>query len=65
VVAKAAAPLPVLRGEPLGEIRVYQAGRLLARQQLVAERTISRPGALGRVGFYATRTVSHMWGWIH
>jgi serine-type D-Ala-D-Ala carboxypeptidase (penicillin-binding protein 5/6) len=65
VVAKAAAPLPVLRGEPLGEIRVYQAGRLLARQQLVAERTISRPGALGRVRFYATRTVSHMWGWIH
>jgi serine-type D-Ala-D-Ala carboxypeptidase (penicillin-binding protein 5/6) len=64
VVAKAAAPLPVLQGEPLGEIRVYQAGRLLARQPLVAERTVSRPGALGRVSFYAARTASHMWAWV-
>jgi D-alanyl-D-alanine carboxypeptidase (penicillin-binding protein 5/6) len=64
VVAVAAAPLPVLEGQPLGEIRVYQAGRLLAGQPLVADRTVDRPGALGRVRFYATRTVSHMVGWF-
>jgi serine-type D-Ala-D-Ala carboxypeptidase (penicillin-binding protein 5/6) len=64
VVAIAAAPLPVLEGQPLGEIRVYQSRRLLARQPLVAGRAVSRPGALSRVSFYATRTVSHMWGWL-
>jgi serine-type D-Ala-D-Ala carboxypeptidase (penicillin-binding protein 5/6) len=64
VVAKAVAPLPVLRGEQLGEIRVYQGPRLVARQALVAERTVKRPGALGRAGFYAGRTLDHMWGWL-
>ena len=64
VVAKAAAPLPVLRGEQLGEIRVYQGPRLLVRRPLVAARTVKRPGALGRAGFYAGRTLDHMWGWI-
>jgi serine-type D-Ala-D-Ala carboxypeptidase (penicillin-binding protein 5/6) len=64
IVAKAAAPLPVLRGETLGEIRVYQGRRFLGRRALVAERDVSRPGALGRVGFYAGRTVHHMWGWV-
>lgn len=64
VVAKAAAPLPVLAGEPLGEIRIYQGSRLLGRRALVAERSVSRPGALGRVGFYAGRTFDHMWGWV-
>lgn len=65
VVAAAAAPLPVLAGERLGEIRVYQGTRLLGRRPLVAERSVSRPGALGRVGFYASRTVGHVWGWTH
>jgi D-alanyl-D-alanine carboxypeptidase (penicillin-binding protein 5/6) len=64
VVAKATAPLPVLRGEPLGEIRVYQGSRLIARQPLVVERTVKRPGALGRAGYYAGRTLEHMWGWV-
>ncbi|TMM07136.1 MAG: D-alanyl-D-alanine carboxypeptidase [Actinobacteria bacterium] len=64
VVASAAAPLPVLRGERLGEIRVYQGPRLLARKPLLAGRTVRRPGALGRAGFYARRTFDHMWGWV-
>jgi serine-type D-Ala-D-Ala carboxypeptidase (penicillin-binding protein 5/6) len=64
VIALAATQLPVLKGQPLGEVRVYQAGRLVVRQPLVAERSVSRPGALGRAGFYATRTASHMWGWV-
>jgi len=64
VVASAAAPLPVLRGEHLGEIRVYQGPRLLVRRPLVAARTVKRPGALGRAGFYGGRTLDHMWGWL-
>jgi hypothetical protein len=54
----------VRRGEPLGEIRVYQGPRLVAREALVAERTVKRPGVLGRAGFYAGRTVDHVWGWL-
>jgi hypothetical protein len=65
VVAKAVAPLPVLRGERLGELRVYQGRRLVGRSALVAERGVSRPGALGRIEFYASGTAKHMWGWIH
>ena len=64
VVATAAAALPVLRGERLGEIRVYQGPRLVARQPLVAGRTVKRPGALGRAAFYGGRTLDHMWGWL-
>jgi serine-type D-Ala-D-Ala carboxypeptidase (penicillin-binding protein 5/6) len=64
VVAAGAASLPVLRGQRLGEIRVYQSGRLVARKPLLAARTVNRPGALGRAGFYAGRTVHHMWSWL-
>jgi D-alanyl-D-alanine carboxypeptidase (penicillin-binding protein 5/6) len=64
VVATASAALPVRRGARLGEIRVYQGPRLVARQALVAGRTVKRPRALGRAGFYAGRTLDHMWGWL-
>ena len=64
VVAETAATLPVQRGERLGEIRVYQRGRLLARKPLVAGRTTKRPGALGRAGFYAGQTAHHIWSWL-
>lgn len=64
VVATASAALPVHRGDRLGEIRVYQGRRLLVRRALVAGRTVKRPGPLGRAGFYAGRTLDHMWGWI-
>ena len=64
VVAKAAATLPVFKGETLGEIRVYQGPRLIARQPLVAERAAQRPGALGRAAFYSGRALDHMWGWV-
>ena len=64
VVAEAVATLPVQRGEQLGEIRVYQGRRLLVRKPLLAGRTVNRPGALGRAGFYAGRTVHHIWSWL-
>ena len=64
VVAQEVASLPVRQGQPLGEIRVYQGPRLLARDALVAERTVKRPGVFGRAGYYAGRTVHHVWGWF-
>ena len=65
VVAKRVVVLPVQEGQRLGEIRVFQGPRLLARQALVADRTVERPDALARAGFYARRTFDHAWGWLH
>ncbi|HZO50039.1 MAG TPA: serine hydrolase [Gaiellaceae bacterium] len=60
VVAPVEVRLPVRRGERLGEVRVYERGRLVARSPLVADRSVARPGLLGRVGWYATRTLHHL-----
>ena len=64
VVTPVVVSLPVRAGRRLGEVRVYDRGKLLARVPLVADRSISRPGTLGRVGWYATRTLDHIWGWF-
>ncbi len=64
VVAPVAVSLPVRRGQRLGEVRVYERGRLLARVPLVAARSVSRPDLLGRVGYYAERTVRHVVSWF-
>ena len=64
VVAMDAAELPVSRGQSLGQVRVYQRGKLVGTVPLVASRAFARPGMAGRVGWYATRTLDHMWGWV-
>jgi hypothetical protein len=64
VVAPTEAELPVRRGQALGEVLVYQRGRLVGRAKLVAARSVARPGLAGRAGWYATRTLDHMWGWV-
>ena len=64
VVAPKVVSLPVEAGEPLGSVRVYDGGKLVAAAPLVASRAISRPGTLGRVGWYARRTVDHIWSWF-
>jgi serine-type D-Ala-D-Ala carboxypeptidase (penicillin-binding protein 5/6) len=56
--------LPVSRGQSLGQVRVYQEGRLLGAVPLVAARSVSRPGLVGRAGWYAGRTLHHVWGWV-
>jgi len=64
VIVAAAADLPLVRGRKVGEVRVYQQGRLLARSPLVAARTVQRPGFFGRVGWYAGRTAHNVAGWF-
>jgi serine-type D-Ala-D-Ala carboxypeptidase (penicillin-binding protein 5/6) len=64
IVAMDAAELPVSRGQTLGEVRVYQRGKLVGAVPLVASRSVSRPGIAGRAGWYATRTLHHMLGWV-
>jgi len=64
VVALDAADLPVSRGQSLGQVRIYQRGRLAGVVPLAAARAVSRPGVAGRVGWYAGRTLHHMAGWF-
>jgi serine-type D-Ala-D-Ala carboxypeptidase (penicillin-binding protein 5/6) len=64
VVTPMVVSLPVRAGQHLGEIRVYDRGKLVASAPLVADRSIGRPGALGRVGWYAKRTFDHIWSWV-
>jgi serine-type D-Ala-D-Ala carboxypeptidase (penicillin-binding protein 5/6) len=64
VVAASVAELPVAQGETLGQVLVYQRGRLLGSVPLVASRSATRPGLGGRLGWYGRRTLHHMVGWF-
>jgi D-alanyl-D-alanine carboxypeptidase (penicillin-binding protein 5/6) len=64
VVAMDTAELPVSRGQSLGQVRIYQRGKLVGAVPLVASRSVSRPGVAARASWYATRTLDHMWGWV-
>lgn len=64
VVAPAAVPLPVAKGQRLGEVRVYVGKKLIARRPLVAARSIARPDLLGRVGWYAGEAARNLWSWL-
>ena len=58
VVAPAAVSLPVKQGQELGEIRIREGRRIVARQPLVAARDVAEPGLGARVGWYAERALS-------
>ena len=47
VVAMDTAELPVSRGQSLGQVRIYQRGKLVGAVPLVASRSVSRPGRRG------------------
>jgi D-alanyl-D-alanine carboxypeptidase (penicillin-binding protein 5/6) len=64
VVAPAGVELPVSKGQKLGEVRVYDRGRLIARSPLVAARSMAKPSATDRAGWYLRRTAHNVWGWI-
>jgi D-alanyl-D-alanine carboxypeptidase len=58
VVAPGIVALPVRRGEELGEIRIREGDRVVARRPLVAAREVSAPGFGEQAGWYAERTLS-------
>jgi len=60
VLAPAVAALPVHRGQQLGRVQIWSGDRLLGSRTLVAARSVSRPGLVSRIGWYATRTVHHV-----
>ena len=64
IVAPMGVDLPVRKGQELGEVRVYERGKLVARSPLVAARSIDEPGAAGRAGWYVKRAAHNMWGWV-
>jgi hypothetical protein len=56
--------LPVRKGEKLGEVRVYDRGRLIGRSPLVAARSVGEPNPVERAGWYAGQAAHNMWSWI-
>jgi D-alanyl-D-alanine carboxypeptidase (penicillin-binding protein 5/6) len=64
VVAPVGVKLPVKKGERLGEVRIFDRTRLIARSALVASRSVSKPSTLDRAGWYIGRTAHNMWGWV-
>ena len=64
VVAPRGVELPVRKGEKLGEVRVYDRGRVIARSPLVAARSVDEPSAADRAGWYAGQAAHNMWSWV-
>ncbi len=60
VTAPAAIRLPIEAGAVVGRVEIRQGGRLVGTRELVASRTIRRPGVAGRLGWYAGRTLHHL-----
>jgi D-alanyl-D-alanine carboxypeptidase (penicillin-binding protein 5/6) len=55
VVAAQTASLPIHAGDVLGHVEVWSGGRLVGKRDLVASRTINKPGLVRRLGWYAGR----------
>src|SRR5579862_3820951 len=64
IVAPAAVSLPVVRGERLGRIDVFEGHTLLGSRPLLAARSVAKPGLGGRLRWYSTRTVHHLIGFF-
>ena len=62
VAAPTAVALPVREGQRLGEVHVYDRGKLVASSPLVASRSVDSPGTAAKVGWYTKRTFHHLGG---
>ena len=60
VVASRSIGLPVRRGAVLGRVEVWAGKRLVGRRDLVAARSVSKPGEVRKLGWYAGRTAHHL-----
>jgi serine-type D-Ala-D-Ala carboxypeptidase (penicillin-binding protein 5/6) len=61
VVAPLAVPLPVRRGQTLGEVQIWAGAKLLGARPLVASESMHDPGLAGRIRWYAGRTLRNAW----
>jgi D-alanyl-D-alanine carboxypeptidase (penicillin-binding protein 5/6) len=64
VVGPAIVDLPVTRGERLGEVRILEGDRVVARRPLVASRTVGDPSFGARASWYAGRAVDEVGGMV-
>jgi D-alanyl-D-alanine carboxypeptidase (penicillin-binding protein 5/6) len=64
IVAPAAVSLPVVRGQRLGRIDIFEGRKLLGSRPLLAARSVAKPGLGGRLRWYSTRTVHHLIGFF-
>jgi D-alanyl-D-alanine carboxypeptidase (penicillin-binding protein 5/6) len=60
VVAPLSVSLPVRQGQVLGRVEIRDGDRLVGTRALVAARTINKPGLGRRLGWYAGRTLHHL-----
>ena len=62
VVAPTALALPVAKGQSVGRVEVYDGNRLVASSNLVAAEAVADAGFLAKAQWYASETVSNLWG---
>jgi serine-type D-Ala-D-Ala carboxypeptidase (penicillin-binding protein 5/6) len=60
VVAPVAVSLPVRRGQVIGRVEIRQGALLVGTRDLVATRSINKPGLGSRLGWYAGRALHHL-----
>ena len=60
VTAPRVVSLPVRAGTVLGRVEIRAGGRVVGTRDLVASRTINKPGLPRRLAWYAGRTLHHL-----
>ncbi len=64
VVVTGTMPPPVRKGQPVGEVRIYARGKLIARSPLVTATAVSAPSVPAKIEWYARRTIHHLAGLV-
>ena len=64
IVAPRGVKLPVHKGQSLGEVRIYDRNRLIARSPLVAARSIDEPSVLDRATWHIGQAAHNVGGWL-
>lgn len=62
VVAPTALALPVAKGQRVGRVEVFDGDRLVASSNLVAAEAVPGAGFFAKARWYASETVSNLWG---
>jgi D-alanyl-D-alanine carboxypeptidase len=62
VVAPTAVALPVVAGQELGRVEIYDGDRLVATSRLTAAEAVEEAGLLAKAKWYVTQTAANLWG---